>query len=90
MILGLNIAVFVSLVWVGCMVIVVAIDAGQGMYQEKKTTWREDRPKKADPEITVKIRGGSFDPDATMKLRQINRHEEKPCRGRHARVRFRG
>jgi hypothetical protein len=98
-ILGMNLLEFVLVAWVGCMVITVACDVGTDVYQEQKTAWLEKHPKtvKADPEITVQLPVGSFDPDTTMKLPKIQKYElqnvfvmnkrpEKSSRGRHAKA----
>jgi hypothetical protein len=80
--------------------LVVAIawfcDNGPEIYTEKKTAWLERHPRKEnDPEMTVELPAGSFDPDATIKLPKVEKFElqtvfvigkfpKKKPHGRHA------
>jgi hypothetical protein len=98
-IFGMNVLEFVVLAWIGCTVLAVACDFGPGIYKEQRVAWAERHPKKVknDPELTVQMPVGSFDPDTTMKIPKIQKHElqyvfvmnkrpEAPRRGRHAKV----
>lgn len=94
MIMGLNVLEFTIAAWVGCTAIAWACDFGPEIYDEQKTAWRVKHPKKEKvSENTVTLPVGSFDPDATMKLQQIRKHEihdvfvmKKPAHGRHAKI----
>lgn len=97
MILGANILVFVLVVSLGCVAVAWAWSFGPEIYDEQKIAWRVKHPKKekADPEITVQLPVGSFDPDTTMSLPRVKKHELRSifvihkrlaARGRHARI----
>lgn len=94
MILGMNVLEFILLGWLGCTAFAWLFDFGPEICQEQHIAWREKHPKKEkrDPELTVEMAVGSFDPDTTMKLPRI-KHEiqdvfvinKRPHHGRHAR-----
>lgn len=95
MILGMNVLEFTLVAWTGCVFVAVACDFGPEIYDEKKAAWQK-KHEKTDPELTVQMPVGSFDPDTTMKLPRV-KHElpivvlmgkksEKTSHGRHARV----
>jgi hypothetical protein len=99
MVFGMNLLGFVILTSLGCTAIAWACDFGPEIYQEQKTAWLEKHPKKekTDPELTVQLPVGSFDPDTTMTLPKIKKYElqtvfvmnKRPAvhaRGRHART----
>lgn len=80
MLFGMNILVFTVVVWVLAIAIAWCCDYGpeicreQVMYQKALRRWRESQ-KSEDPETTVEMEHGSFDPDQTMELRKVKTFE---------------
>jgi hypothetical protein len=59
-------------------------DFGPEIYAEQRAAWKVAHPKKEkfNPEHTISMPVGSFDPDITMTLKKI----EPPVRRRHAKA----
>jgi len=92
MILGMNVLEFTVATSIIVVALALACDFGPEVYAEQKATWKSKHPKN---EITVEMPVGSFDPDTTMKIPRIKKHEipdvfimvKRPASsGRHAKV----
>lgn len=76
-IFGMNVFVFVSLVWLLIVALICAADFGPGLYFEHKIQAEETAAlqKGMDSELTQEMPAGSFDPDETMKLALYREHQ---------------
>lgn len=100
LILGLNILEFTIMAWMGSILLSLICSFGPEVYKEQKAAWRTRHPrkeKKEDPERTITMPSGSWDPDTTLALPRVYKLElpqavvvcNRPTRirhGRHART----
>lgn len=70
---GLNLFEFVVYSWLLVSFLAWLCDNGPELSQNAKAAYREKFPKKTNPETTVEMPVGSFDPDETMKLPRIKK-----------------
>jgi hypothetical protein len=67
-ILGMNLVMFVLVVWMIIIAIVWCIEHLPDVFRERRATREKNIALEFDSELTVKMPGGSFDPDETMRL----------------------
>lgn len=75
-ILGLNLLEFVVYAWFLIIGVKLTLDNAPEYYGRAKDAFQAKFPKKTDPELTVELPVGSFDPDETMKLPRIKKGKQ--------------